>query len=100
MVSVTRRPDWQRAESAAAASTSFRWWTGSLDQGSPSLAAPGGQNSVLNRSKQCAIVYTRMATSIHENQPILSSAWTNLAPRLRRAVRVASIEFAHFPGKA
>jgi hypothetical protein len=37
--------------------------------------APGGRKSVLNRSKQCAIVYMAMATSIHENQPILSIAW-------------------------
>ena len=37
--------------------------------------APGGRKSVLNRSKQCAIVYMAMATSIRENQPILSIAW-------------------------
>jgi hypothetical protein len=41
-----------------------------------------------------------MATPIHENQPILSSAWLIYRRRLRRAGRVASIEFAHFPGKA
>jgi hypothetical protein len=37
-----------------------------------------------------------MAASIHQNQSILSIAWLSL----RRAGRVASIEFAHFPGKA
>jgi hypothetical protein len=41
-----------------------------------------------------------MAASIHEIQPILSSAWLIYRRCLRCAGRVASIEFAHFPGKA
>jgi hypothetical protein len=41
-----------------------------------------------------------MAASIHQNQAILSSAWLIYRRRLRRAGRVASIEFAHSPGNA
>ena len=37
--------------------------------------APGGRNSALHRSKQCAIVYMAKAMSILENRPILSIAW-------------------------